>query len=263
MGVFPCDGKNYSETTPLIATDSRLNGYGQTSAISERLVLDAKKRGVPVQIFRLGQMTPIANFGRYKTPFYNPNDFWYYFFDGCFWLNGTFPDLDSLGLEFTPVDYAINMIFALSVESSKSWSTDSHCIWHVVNSEQVLYSNVLKWAGSSDQVKIVSWKEWKQLLKKHESENHSVCMLHAMLEEHKNQTTWEYYTVKPFNVKLTESTLKKLTENNLSPPKIDQNIITSWLKAFDTKNQHKTIPVDGCMEPTSTEESNESGSDEI
>merc|ERR550534_1165510 len=214
LGVFPLGVLGLTETSPIGPMEQLLNGYSHTSVMSERLVSEAIQRGIPVQTFRLGQMTPSLS-----KPQWNPVDFWFHFFHAGKILKA-YPDMKDLSLEFTPVDYAANSILQL-VGSDDVWSS-GQTFFHIVNPKEILYKNMISWLDGE----VKSWDDWKALVAENIAADDHIKRVHAMVDKEELES-WEYYTYQTFGCKYTQAVLSN-SGFQQSPPVITQELIQSW-----------------------------------
>jgi amino acid adenylation domain-containing protein/thioester reductase-like protein len=105
-GIFPGgDETPYKENNDIDSFLDRLeNGYGQAKWVAEKLVWEAVARGLPVCLFRPG------NIGHHSiTGTVNPNDFQFLIIDACTKIKCA-PDNDNWAFEMTPVDFLVKAI---------------------------------------------------------------------------------------------------------------------------------------------------------
>ncbi len=105
-GVFPTGAPGvYREDQDIDAfADHLTTGYAQTKWVAEKLVWQAASRGLPVCVFRPG------NIGHHRvTGAVNLNDFQYHILDACLKI-GCAPAHEAWMFEFTPVDFLAQAI---------------------------------------------------------------------------------------------------------------------------------------------------------
>lgn len=111
--VFPItghpQGKSFSEEDPLIHSQGLLNGYAESKWVAEKLVQAARSRGLPVVIYRVGEV-----FGHSKTGILQTlkNDAYSNIFKETILLGST-PAL-NFNFYLVPVDYVGKSIYYLS-----------------------------------------------------------------------------------------------------------------------------------------------------
>ncbi|MCC5626532.1 thioester reductase domain-containing protein, partial [Nostoc sp. CHAB 5715] len=101
-----------------------VGGYAQSKWVAEKLVIEAIKRGIPINIYRFGAIS-----GHSQTGVFNQNDFLYKSLLGYVQM-GSMPD-GTMPLEILPVDYVSRAIVELS--SIPSFGE----IFHLVQSQPV------------------------------------------------------------------------------------------------------------------------------
>ncbi len=99
----------------------RGNGYTQTKWVAERMVMAARARGIPVNIYRPGRIT-----GHSKTGAWNSSDLLCQIIKGCVRLGST-PELDFI-MPMVPVDYVSQAILHLSQQEKLAGQT-----FHIIN----------------------------------------------------------------------------------------------------------------------------------
>ena len=106
-------------------------GYSQTKWVSERLVLQAGKKGLPITVYR-----PPLIAGHSKTGHWNEGDLLQRLLQGCLAL-GKVPDL-SWELDLVPVDYVADAVSALAWKDT----TNGHC-FHLQHPRPLMLNDLL------------------------------------------------------------------------------------------------------------------------
>ncbi|MBE9211188.1 amino acid adenylation domain-containing protein [Plectonema cf. radiosum LEGE 06105] len=96
------------ESDPLDKTEGLENGYCQSKWVAEKLVMEARDRGLPVSIYRLARVT-----GHSQTGICNTDDLFCRLIKGCIQM-GIAPQMDDALDNLTPVDYVSKAIVHLS-----------------------------------------------------------------------------------------------------------------------------------------------------
>jgi thioester reductase-like protein len=128
-GIFPGGDKTpYWENNEIDSFIDRLeDGYGQAKWVAEKLVWEAVARGLPVCLFRPG------NIGHHSiTGVVNPNDFQFLIIDACTKIKCA-PDNDKWAFEMTPVDFLVKAIVRLAGDP-----THFGQVYNIVQSEATL-----------------------------------------------------------------------------------------------------------------------------
>jgi amino acid adenylation domain-containing protein/thioester reductase-like protein len=162
-GIFP-GGETYYENPDIDEHLAGLgNGYGHSKWVAEKLVQQARQRGLPVVIYRPG------NIGHHsQTATANPNDFQTLMIRGCL-AAGLAPEASAWNFEMTPVDFLTNAMVRFANDQELNGG-----IFHVVQNPTVpacrVFEHLLK--GNHIQ-KIVPLQEWLDRLQQiaHESED--------------------------------------------------------------------------------------------
>lgn len=105
-GVFPGgDSEPYREDKDIDQFAQHLsNGYGQSKWVAEKLVWQASEKGLPVCVFRPG------NIGHHSVSgAVNPNDFQFHIIDASRKVKSA-PDNKNWAFEMTPVDFLVKAI---------------------------------------------------------------------------------------------------------------------------------------------------------
>ncbi|XP_033112958.1 linear gramicidin synthase subunit D-like isoform X1 [Anneissia japonica] len=149
--VFPHNTTNCMETDDMQKYAPFLtDGYGQTKWVAEQLVLRAKSRGLPVIVYRLGNLS-----GDSKTAFWNPMD------SNLLAIQGiaatlSAPDI-NWKIEMTPVDFVSSVI----INMTQNLMCCVGKVFHMVNPYPVeadqLYQTM---RNLGYPLKVVSFEEW-------------------------------------------------------------------------------------------------------
>jgi amino acid adenylation domain-containing protein/thioester reductase-like protein len=126
------------------------DGYGRTKWVAEQLVLEAGRRGLPVQIFRPGNIGGHSKLGSTNT---------YDLLNALIvesLIIGSYPNVDSWLIEMTPVDFVSEAIIKLSNDTSAKQQ-----VYHLGDPNPIAASTLFKLFGSlgySNQP--VQWDKW-------------------------------------------------------------------------------------------------------
>ncbi|MBC1262515.1 SDR family NAD(P)-dependent oxidoreductase [Synechococcus sp. BSF8S] len=125
-------GKPILEDQDITECDGIVNGYSQTKWVSERLVLNAAKLGLPVTVYR----PPLIS-GDSKLGIWHQDDLLYRLLEGCLKM-GSFPDI-AWELDLVPVDYVADAITALA------WSPQAlNRTYHLHHPSPILLSDLVQ-----------------------------------------------------------------------------------------------------------------------
>ncbi|HYU34097.1 MAG TPA: amino acid adenylation domain-containing protein [Thermoanaerobaculia bacterium] len=135
VGIFSVPDCEHSETASI--DDQRhsiVNGYAASKWVAEKLLQEARGRGVPTSIYRLGRVT-----GHSVTGAANLRDFFHRLLAGALRM-GTFPEeLEEIEIDLTPVDWV-----ARAVVEMVSRPADGATEWHLVNPRRISYRKILE-----------------------------------------------------------------------------------------------------------------------
>jgi thioester reductase-like protein len=112
-------------------------GYAQCKWVAEKLVMAARRRGLPASVYRFGRISWHSRSG-----IWNPDDALRRVVDACLEL-GSAPDLD-VGLVLTPVDYIARAVVALSRARGSAGKT-----FHLINPHPISSRQLAEWTRSA------------------------------------------------------------------------------------------------------------------
>lgn len=148
-------GQLVTEEDPIQPFDKQLYGYTQTKWVGEKLVEEARRRGIPVTIYRPGHIT-----GDSVTGASNTNDLLHTLVIICLRL-GAAP-LRDVEIDVTPVDYVAKALVELSFRS-ESVNRD----FHLTNPMPMRTMALNEWMQQTKlNVEMVSYDEWRDRLLK-------------------------------------------------------------------------------------------------
>jgi thioester reductase-like protein/amino acid adenylation domain-containing protein len=144
------------ESEPLNYTQGLESGYAQSKWVAEKLVTKAQERGLPISIYRPGNIT-----GHSKNGICNTNDFIWRMLKACIQI-GIAPDLD-ITLDMTPVDYVSRAIVYLSLQRESFGKA-----FHLVNSRPIHWHILVnKIRNFGYPINIISYDKWRYKLIEH------------------------------------------------------------------------------------------------
>lgn len=147
----------------------RALGYGQSKWVAENLVTQARDRGLPVCIYRPGEII-----GNQKTGIPNPNQMMWAIIKSCIQM-GIAPELETI-IDWTPVDYISRAIVHLSrqKESLKK-------VFNLVNPQIITWRELFNSICSLGySLELIPPDKWRSHLIEH-AENHPENALHPFL----------------------------------------------------------------------------------
>lgn len=133
------DSDQYSQLTDVFE-DSSLpyhedlrGGYPQSKFVAEKLIMAARKRGLPAAIYRCGYIT-----GHSQTGVWNPDDYLCRMIKGCMQM-GMYPDFPMTKLDLSPVDFVSRAIVCLMLRKE---SLTKHKAYHLVNPNEFYWNDL-------------------------------------------------------------------------------------------------------------------------
>ena len=155
-GIFPPGGHRCEEDADLdVLAGSRDDGYGQTKWVAEKLVRQAAERGLPVSVYRPGNIS-----GHSISGVSNPRDFLGAVIAESLRI-GAAPRIEGWRVEMTPVDFVSGAICHLANERESAGRT-----FHLAEPDPVSADEVFGWFGemgySLEQLDYPDWLEaWR------------------------------------------------------------------------------------------------------
>ncbi|MEZ6033489.1 MAG: thioester reductase domain-containing protein [Planctomycetaceae bacterium] len=146
-------GMVVTESDPLPPFTKLLYGYSQTKWVGEKLAQEARRRGIPVTIYRPGHIT-----GDSRTGISNTSDLLHTIVLMCLQL-GAAP-LRDVELDVTPVDYVAQAIVQLSMQQ-ESENSD----FLLTNPIPMSTSKLMDWLSQSyPGLEFLPYEEWRARL---------------------------------------------------------------------------------------------------
>ena len=155
-GIFPSDGRLCQEDADLDAlADARDDGYGQSKWVAEKLVWQAAERGLPVRVYRPGNVA-----GHSETGASNSRDLLGVIVVESLRL-GAAPEIEGWRLEMTPVDFVTGAMLSIAGESETVGG-----VFHLANPDPPLASEVFDvFAGLGYELERLPYPEWLEALR--------------------------------------------------------------------------------------------------
>lgn len=157
VAVFETMGYHWTTCVDEETISHRFNdlpsGYAKSKYIAEKLVITARERGLPVTVYRLGNVTGDLRAGRCNT-----TDYLFCMFKSCLQLELA-PQVNDL-IDMNPVDVVSKAIVALSLEPSSLGN-----VFHLVHPNPLPIALVFDYLqGFGYRLQPVSWEEWRARL---------------------------------------------------------------------------------------------------
>ena len=216
-GIFPGgDDAPYLENNHIEGFLDRMEGgYNQAKWVAERLVWQAVSRGLPVGIFRPG------NIGHHSaTGAVNPNDFLSLILKACARL-GCAPLAPGWFFEMTPVNFLATAITNLADDARHFGK-----VYNAVQQEPVAADHVFAHMESqgyvSECIPIEEWKERLEEMADREEDMESKVLARSMESVEPYLADTSVYDISQF--------AKALSEIGLTMPAVDVDYVTSFLR---------------------------------
>jgi thioester reductase-like protein len=216
IAVFDCD--NFAgltvagEDEDLAAAGGFHGGYDESKWVAERILALARERGVPVTVFRPGNIA-----GDSRTGAVSDGHLVSAMIKGCIAL-GLAPDIDAF-VDVVPVDYVSRALVHLSLRESVRGQN-----FNLVNPTPVRWPDV---AGQLSELgyplKLVSLAEWREAIRAVEGTGNSMRVFLPMLDERALFSGRRYRC---------ERTLAELERSDISCPPLDRVLIERYVQAL-------------------------------
>jgi len=150
-GIFPDGGHLCEEDVDLDAlADAREDGYGQSKWVAEKLVWQAAERGLPVRVYRPGNIS-----GHSATGASNPRDFLGALIAESLRIRCA-PEIEGWRMEMTPVDFVAGAICGIADELDAPGR-----VFHLANPDPPPASEVFAWLEDMGyEIERLPYPEW-------------------------------------------------------------------------------------------------------
>ena len=216
-GIFPGgDDAPYLENNQIDGFLDRMEGgYNQAKWVAERLVWQAVSRGLPVCVFRPG------NIGHHSaTGAVNPNDFLSLIIKACARL-GCAPLVPGWSFEMTPVDFLATAITKIAGDASHFGS-----VYNAVQQAPVPADHVFAHMEShgyvSERVPLGEWKARLEDMADREDDMESKVLVRSMESVEPYLADTSAYDITQF--------ANALSQLGLTMPAVDVDYVTSFLR---------------------------------
>jgi len=191
-------------------------GYPRTKWVSERLMMEARNRGIPVSIYRPGYVV-----GDSKHGVWNVDDFLCRLIKGCIQL-GSFPALDS-PLDMTSVDHVCRTVVYIALNNPLSNSA-----YNIVNPDTVSFKELFQAIKSFGYpLESNHYSDWAKLLILSANSTSAENALSSML----SHFTPEWPSTLKNPVYDCKNTLTAIKNANFISPKIN-NLLGTFFSYF-------------------------------
>lgn len=194
------------------------SGYVQSKWVAEKLVAIARKRGLPVSIYRPGTIS-----GHSKTGTCNTMDLTYRMIEGCIQL-GSVSNRD-IQLDLSPVDYVSQAIVHLSRQKESLEKT-----FHLVNPQPLPLSEMVNYMRSLGyQIEQVSDAQWRsQLFNAGNSPDNALYPLLSIFSEEVSDrcdSQSQDSSIQQFDC---QNTLTGLADTSIFCPPVDTKLLSTY-----------------------------------
>jgi amino acid adenylation domain-containing protein/thioester reductase-like protein len=137
------------EDDPLDHPDGSATGYAASKWVAEKLIAEARTRGIPASVYRLGRITWDSRDGGW-----NENDALYHILNTCLRL-GSAPDVPAW-LDMTPVDFVARAIVALAFRPGARAGA-----FHILNPQRVAWPELVRWISAEGYpMRLIPYEDW-------------------------------------------------------------------------------------------------------
>ena len=216
-GIFPGgDDTPYLENSEIEGWADRMEGgYNQAKWVAEMLVWSAVSRGLPVCMYRPG------NIGHHSvTGVVNPNDFQTLIIKACL-RAGCAPMVPDWLFEMTPVDFLVQAITKIADDPVHLGK-----VYNVVQGDPVPADQVFTYMQSNgyitERVPLAEWKSRSESLADRENDLELKMLIQSLDSVEGYLTDTSIYDISRFS--------EVLTDLGLAPPTIDVDYVTKFLR---------------------------------
>lgn len=227
-------GKTVLESDPLDSHEGYFLGYSETKWVAEKLVMEARERGLRTAVFRPGDITGTAENGLWKL-----DDLISRSFVGCIQM-GYVPDVE-VNLHLTPVDYVADAITYISF-CSESYGQAFNLINHnILPLNQI--TRLMQKAGYP--VKKLPYAQWCDALAATSGEENVLRVLSCLFTDKRlaGESLIERYGKNQAQFD-TANTDRALSGSGYACPPVDEKLMKIYLKNFQNAGHlPKPLPI--------------------
>ncbi len=227
-GIFPPGGHKCEEETDLDAlAGSREDGYGQTKWVAEKLVRQAAERGLPVSVYRPGNIA-----GHSISGVSNPRDFLGAVISESLRI-GAAPRIEGWRVEMTPVDFVSGAICQLADKPESAGRT-----FHLAEPDPVPADKVFGWFGEMGYpLKQLDYPNWLEAWRSAPSPEKG-----GVVEGVLSGTAPEAHELWDGNLYDDSNTRRVLQRTRLRRPDLDPSLLGNYARHFAEKGWVETPP---------------------
>lgn len=226
-GIFPAGGHRCREDEDLDAlAEAREDGYGQSKWVAEELVWEAAGRGLPVRVYRPGNVS-----GHSASGASNPRDLLGAVVAESVRL-GIAPEIEGWRLEMTPVDFVAAAILAIADEPETVGG-----VFHLANPDPPPADEVFHWLREMGyDLETLPYPEWLAALReaqpREEDPVGGVLRGSAPAEEE----IWDRNTYDDRNTRWA------LRRSGLRRPEIERDLLETYVRYFARRGWVEEAP---------------------
>jgi amino acid adenylation domain-containing protein/thioester reductase-like protein len=235
-GIFPAGHGLCEEDVDLdTLADAREDGYGQTKWVAERLVWEAAGRGLPVYVYRPGNIS-----GHSVTGASNPRDFL-----GALIVEslriGRAPEIEGWRVEMTPVDFVAEAICHLAAEPGTPGRA-----FHLADPDPVPASEVFSWLEDMGyDTGLLPYAEWLEA-------QHEASQRDDVVGSVLGGATSGEHEIRDDNTYDDRNTQRALEGSRLERPAVDAGLLERYAHYFAERGWIRTPPALSGGRQTST-----------
>jgi phthiocerol/phenolphthiocerol synthesis type-I polyketide synthase E len=221
IAVFDCDAledvRVAHEDDDLTGAAGFHGGYDESKWVSEQVVELARRRGVPVTIYRPGNIA-----GDSRSSAVSDGHLVSAMLKGCIAL-GVAPDTDEL-VDVVPVDYVSRALVALSRSEESPNRT-----FHLVNPTATRWNEIVGHLNAVGyEVSLVPPEEWRAAIRTEAHEDNPLRVFLPMLEERALFSGRRYRC---------ERTVEALSGTGIVCPPLDASLIATYVRALVARGE--------------------------
>jgi amino acid adenylation domain-containing protein/thioester reductase-like protein len=224
-GVRPSTGSdpNDSAASPILESEAPplgeglQVGYSQSKWVAENLADQARQRGLPVTIYRIGTVS-----GSGQSGAWNREAYVYRFIKGCVQL-GAYPDMD-IAWRLMPVDYLSRALVHLSMQPALRGKT-----FHLTSPHRLGLAQWVQWLVKSGyNMQAIPYERWQARLVEiaAQSPEHALYPLAPLLLAQRPTTRADELIFDDQNVQTG------LAGSGITCPPIDQNLLQTYFETM-------------------------------
>ncbi|XP_050415332.1 uncharacterized protein LOC126829469 isoform X1 [Patella vulgata] len=215
--------KGFKETDSIDEFHNQLSdGYSQSKWVAEKLVQLAGTRGLPVTIYRPGNMS-----GDSINAYWNPQDFTLIVLQTCT-ESGLAPKVDWK-MEMTPVDFVAKFIIKIVQNPTISMKNT----FHIVNDKPLHSRWVFEWMNAHGfPLEMLEFNVWRErVLEKIKTGKRHSMNFQALMDSYLKNEVF----VGPSTILLTENFKQALADSQMVYPYIDSSLLTVYFENLSSR----------------------------